>query len=115
MNAMTSMIEPSQYPMGATAETVADPLFAQRAIRAAAEGMGILPGTVTGPSRKPFIVHSRWAVMVALRRRGVSLPGIARRLRLRCHTTVVHGLTMAPYLAQRDPEFAALLAKVEAA
>lgn len=110
-----TMIEPAELPFGATAAIVGDPLFHQRAIQAAADHMGILPGTVTGPSRKPFVVHARWAVMLALRQRGVPLARIARRLKRSCHTTVRHGLASAPYLAQRDPEFAAMCERVEAA
>lgn len=100
---------------GKTAEIYSDPLFPDRAIKVAAELAGANVAQLCSEWRAPReLVHARWAFMAALRRRGVVTPSIGRRLN-RDHSTVVYGLKQAKLLAARSPEFAEMMAKVDAA
>lgn len=95
-------------------ETRCDPLFHQRAIRVAAREAGYSEEVLLGEWRWQPLVHARWAVMIAMRRRGVSFPRIGAKLN-REHTTVQHGVQSGLRRERWDPEFAELVAKVEAA
>lgn len=46
-------------------------------------------------SRERSIARARWAVMVALRQLGLSLPEIGAALGGRHHTTILHGIRSA--------------------
>lgn len=91
-----------------------DPLYAQRAIATAAELVGCSPEQLIeqGPRKRPQ-VRGRWAVMLVLTNRGASQTAIGRRLR-RDHSSVGNGLRNARHLLTIDPEFAAIVAKVDA-
>lgn len=89
--------------------------FYVRAIAAAAACVDTDRASLLAKDRRPHMVHARWAVMVALRERRYSLPRIAQRLKLKCHSTVNHGIESAPRLARRDASFAAMLDVVRAA
>lgn len=95
--------------------TQPNPNFYVRAIDAAAAFVDTDRNSLLARDRRPHMVHARWAVMVVLRERRYSLPRIAKRLKLKCHSTVMHGIEQAPYLARRDASFAAMLDVVRAA
>jgi chromosomal replication initiation ATPase DnaA len=59
-----------------------------------------------GPYRYDFVVRARQALFLALRRRGWSYPDIGWFLK-RDHSTVIHGVKRALYIAERDPDYAA--------
>jgi DNA-binding CsgD family transcriptional regulator len=92
---------------------IQDPFFAQRALKVAATEAGANPEQLKLDWRNRPLVHARWAFMVAMHRRGASLPRIGRLLD-RDHTTVMYGLRKAAALRGK-PEFETLLAKVDAA
>lgn len=93
----------------------ADPLFSERALKIAAELAGANVKQLQSNWRSPKqLVHARWAYAAAMRKRGASTPTIGRRLN-RDHSTIVYALTQAGYLAARSPEFAEMMAKVDAA
>lgn len=97
------------------AEIFSDPMFPERAIKVAAELAGANVAQLCSEWRRPkVLIHARWAYMAAMRKRGVVTPAIGRRLN-RDHSTVVYGLTQAEFLAARSPEFAEMMAKVDAA
>lgn len=93
---------------------LADPLYPRRALLVAARLAGCTVEQLVSPWRERPLVRARFAVMACLRRRGVSTPQIGRRLN-RTAWAVSHGLKQAAYLAERDPEFARMLAEVDAA
>lgn len=61
-----------------------------------------------GPYRLPEICRARFAVMAAMRKRGLSLEQIGRVLH-RHHTTVLTGLRRADEIAACDPRFIELV------
>jgi transposase-like protein len=100
---------------GANRAITRDPTYPERAIKLAAELAGANEKQLLSDWRRPkILVHARWAVMVGLRERGVSLPRIGARM-FRDHSTVCHGLRSAEHLSLRSPEFAELVARVGAA
>lgn len=92
---------------------IRDPLFAQRALKIAAMEAGARVDQLKQDWRDKPLVHARWAYMTAMHRKGASLGRIGRILG-RDHTTVHYGIKQAERLMAK-PEFAALVAKVEAA
>lgn len=56
-----------------------------------ADLMGLSEADILGRSRDPRLVRCRWAVALALRWRGESLPAIGRVLN-KHHTTVLNGI-----------------------
>lgn len=109
------MSQSSDLPMGTSARTVADPMFAARALAVAAREIGTTPDELLKHRKKPpEVLRGRWAVMQALARRELGVSAIARRMK-RDHSTVNHGLWRARTLLATDPEFAELFAKVDAA
>lgn len=91
-----------------------DPLYWQRAVGVAARIAGVEAADIFSTSRKRHIVYARWAVMTGMVKRGVSRARVGKRLG-RDHATVIHGLREIAYLADRRPDIAELLAKVDAA
>lgn len=75
-------------------------------ILACAELFNIHPRDLTGDYRYQFIVRARYALFLALRRRGWSYPRIGKLLK-RDHSSVIHGVKRALYYSERDPEYAA--------
>lgn len=92
---------------------IRDPLYAQRALKIAAMEAGARVDQLKQDWRDKPLVHARWAYMTAMHRKGASLGRIGRILG-RDHTTVLYGIKQAERLMDK-PEFAALVAKVEAA
>lgn len=81
--------------------------------RIAGAGVGSTPVEVLGPGREPWLVQSRWAVMLVLREvRGWSYPHIAFNVGGRDHTTVMYGCRKGAALRLIDAEFAALCAEM---
>jgi chromosomal replication initiation ATPase DnaA len=70
---------------------------------------------IIGSSRERSLSHIRWAIMMALRSRGLSTPLIGRLLGGRDHSTVRHGLERGAELVKTDPDFATLVSMVAAA
>lgn len=66
-------------------------------IERAAYATGRTVEEITGPCRARPLAWIRFAVMAEMRKQGVSLPKIARRLN-RHHTTVMSGLLQAEAL-----------------
>lgn len=65
---------------------------------------------LTGAARFAELCHIRWAIMLNMRRRGLSFPVIGRILGGRDHSTVMHGVKRAEgLLAADNADFAALL------
>lgn len=91
-----------------------DPTFYKRALIVAANATGSSVDAITGPCRWPELVRPRWAIMVAMRKRGVSLPQIGRRFN-RDHSTVLHAMRHYEAKMARDAGFARLVAIVDAA
>ena len=92
---------------------IRDPLYAQRALKIAAMEAGARVDQLKQDWRDKPLVYARWAYMTAMHRKGASLGRIGRILG-RDHTTVHYGIKQAARLMDK-PEFAALVAKVEAA
>lgn len=100
---------------GGVRAILTDPTFSERAMKTAAELAGANVKQLQSDWRSPkVLVHARWAYAVAMRKRGVSTPSIGRRLN-RDHSTIVYAIQQAGYLAARSPEFAEMMAKVDAA
>ncbi|WP_311271059.1 helix-turn-helix domain-containing protein [Sphingobium sp. WCS2017Hpa-17] len=76
-------------------------------IERAAEISGYPVSILRGPARDRPICMVRWAIMAALRARGLSLATIGRLLN-RHHTSVISGLERIERL-RRDPSFASLV------
>ncbi len=91
-----------------------DPTFTERAIKAAANAIRIEPADLISPLRTPRLVRARWAVMMAMRNRGVSLPRIGRRFG-RDHSTVIYGIQQAELELARSETFRDLFQRVNAA
>ena len=95
-------------------QTMIEPPFHVRAIRAVAKEAEVPEAVIIGPSRRREAVHARWAIMVAMRERlscgrPTTFNMIGRRFSDRDPTTVLYGLDQATYLARRDAGFAALV------
>lgn len=82
--------------------------LSERAIRATAIKSGVSYGDLISGRRWRRLVRGRWVVMSVMHAAGFSLPIIARTLRLKDHTTVMHGLRVAPEWMARDARFAAI-------
>lgn len=96
-------------------EIMLDPFYSERAIAVAAEIAGANVQQLVSYWRAPkILVHARWAVMTGMRRRGATLCQIGRRLG-RDHQTVLYGLRQARIFSSRSPDFAEMLARVDAA
>jgi chromosomal replication initiator protein len=90
------------------------PYHLPQTLRTAADVFGISLSELTGDSRFTDLVRARWAVMLAMRARGVSMPRIGAALGGRDHTTILHGLKKATALRATDPAFASKCAAVAA-
>lgn len=91
-----------------------DPLFPQRAMIAAAKASSLSLADLKGPSRKRKNVLARYAVMLAMHKRGVPSPAIGRRFG-RDHSTVLYGVKKAQDYIKCWPDFARLCEMVDAA
>lgn len=91
-----------------------DPEFPARAIRVAAAEINAEPADLRSEASAREYVRARWAVMLAMHRRGATNPRIARRVG-RDTSTVWRSLEQAKYLLGRDPGFAALVRRVDQA
>lgn len=92
-----------------------DPLYPSRAIKLAAELAGANVKQLLSDWRSPkVLVHARWALAKAMRKRGASTVQIGRRLN-RDHSTILYALRQAETHERINPEFAELFAKVDAA
>ena len=80
----------------------------RRLLQRASFAAGVPVETLEGPSRKPRLVRSRWAVMLALESYGWSMRRIGMRVGGRDSTTVLHGLRRGAELRASDSEFDAL-------
>lgn len=79
---------------------------------------GVRPHDVTGPSRYGLYLKARYAVCLALRRRGWSYGQIGALLGGRDHTTIMNACENAERMVTADPAYAAkvtTLAEVQAA
>ena len=85
------------------------PILQRSVVRSAANLTRYTVAEITGADRSPPLCRVRWACMVALRQRGLSLPQIGRQMGGRDHTTVMHGLARAAEIAPGDDAFAALI------
>jgi chromosomal replication initiator protein len=91
------------------------PYHLPETLRVAAGIFGFTITELKGDSRYTELVRARWAVMLAMRERGVSTPRIGAALGGRDHTTVLHGLRRAIELKRKDPLFASRCAAVASA
>ena len=88
------------------------PRSANDAVQAAARVFDVTRQEILGADRCHRLCRARWAVMVALRQRGYSLPRIGRALGDRDHTTVMSGLKRAAAIRAVDPEYDQQCARV---
>ncbi len=80
----------------------------KEAILKKAHGLfGVRPVDIVGPSKYGMYIPARFAICLALRRRGWSFHKIGRMLGNRDHTTIIHACERAEYTEERDPEYAA--------
>lgn len=89
------------------------PVHVKQLIEAAADFAQVTPETLLGPGRYDRLPMARQAVMVALRRAGLSYPRIGRLLGSRDHTTVVYGLRRAKSLMRTSGAFYDLVNRLE--
>jgi len=103
------------FRQAAVPESAHDPLYYQRALDAAACFIGTSTQALLERGPRPRnLVRGRWAVMFALAKREMSCLQIAGRVN-RERTSVEHGIHRARELIVRDPDFAAMVEKVDAA
>jgi chromosomal replication initiation ATPase DnaA len=88
------------------------PRTSKSVILRAASLTGYAPKEITGVGRTAPLARVRFAIMLVLRRRGLSLPEIGRRLGGRDHTTVMHGVERAEAMLSSDADFAALFDQI---
>lgn len=86
-----------------------------RPLMAASKAFKVSLGDLLSSDRHKPLVRARQAVMLALRKQGLSFPKIAPILNLKDHSTVIYGVRQAEYLAANDAGFARALARVVAA
>lgn len=94
----------SRFPLFSGAQTVAR----------AAELFCFTPAQITGECRSNMLCKARWAVMLALHRRGWSYPRIATVTGRKDHTTCMHGVKRAAALESGDAGFRAVVRMLEA-
>lgn len=80
------------------------PKFGYATIRRAAQMFNLPVSEIVGPSRPRYYCEARFAIMLALRRRGMSTLAIGRLLN-RDHSVVVHGLKRAAQIIANDPGY----------
>ena len=85
-----------------------------RVLMMAAREAGVSVDELLAPNRHYARLRPRWAAMLAMRRAGMTVPAVARRV-ARDRATVFHGLARAEYRARRNAEFAALVDRMVAA
>lgn len=81
-------------------------------IRAASVLTGVKEPILCGPCRQRRIVHIRWAIAVAAREQGYSLPQIGRALGDRDHATILYAVRQSANLAERRPDHGKLVADI---
>lgn len=74
-------------------------------LREAFRLFGIAPKDICGKSRHAFLLPVRFACYKAMRERGWSFPMIGRAMK-RHHTSIMHGVDRAEYMASRNPRYA---------
>lgn len=72
----------------------------------ASEMFDVHPRDLVGDPRFGFLIPARFAVYKALKLRGWSYAAIGRLMN-RDHSTVIHGVTRADYMMERDSCYAA--------
>ncbi len=73
------------------------------------------PAEVIGARKTTTLVRARWALMLALRDRGMSYSRIGHWLGGRDHSTVISGCRRGEALTEVDDDFVRLRDQVEAA
>ena len=81
-------------------------------IERAAMVFGSSPAEMRGEGKSHVLCRPRWAVMLAMRRAGISYPRIGARLGGRDHSTIVQGVRRAEALLETDADFAERFALV---
>lgn len=80
----------------------------------AAHLTGLTAADITGKDRHAKIVRVRQAVMLAARNHtDKSFPQIGAGIGGRDHSTIIYGIERAKAIAERDPEYRALVAQIE--
>lgn len=74
-------------------------------VKRASELFDVHPKDIVGCARYQFIMPARFAVWKALKGRGWSYVRIGRMFD-RDHSTILHGVRKADYLAERDADYA---------
>lgn len=90
------------------------PAYVRNILNEAANHAGVTIRALVSSTRTARICRARHAAMLALRRRGLSYPKIARILGRRDHTTVIHGVRRAIHLRSAEPDFAELCERLAA-
>lgn len=80
-------------------------------IKIAASHYGFTPTELVSKSRKRAMSKARWAIQVAMCRRGRAKAQIANWLN-RDHSSIYYGIRQAEYWLERDPSFRELVDKL---
>lgn len=78
----------------------------------AANIFGVSVKELQGSKRHRYIARARFALCAALRERGASYPQIGTWLGGRDHTTIMHAVDRARFIAERDDVFAAAIERL---
>lgn len=84
-------------------------MFADEIVIEAGQMFKVHHKDILGRYRYGFILPARFAVYKALNQRGWSLSKVGRYFK-RDHTTIMHGVARADYIAGRDAEYAKKIA-----
>lgn len=80
-------------------------------VLAGSKMFNIHPDVIYGDNRTAFICRARFGLYMALYLRGASKSQIGRIMR-RDHTTVIHGITRAEWIMERDDSFKGVVNKL---
>ena len=81
-------------------------MLIQDLVNEAARLFSLKSSEITGRSRQAYVARARFALCAALRERGASYPQIGKWLGGRDHSTIIHAVERARYIAERDPHYA---------
>lgn len=86
--------------------------FGHAIVRRAAEMHKLPVAELIGPSRNRYYAEARFAVMLALRQRGLSTTRIGYLLGDRDHSSVIHGCRRAKAMCDAEPGYADIVAEL---
>lgn len=87
-------------------------LIREAIVTRASELFQVHPRDLLGGYRFQFVTRARFAIYLALRRRGWSYEQIGKFLG-RDHSSVIHGVKRAEYMVEKDAAFAAKVTELQ--